>query len=142
MRHEMTDFSMLDYRHLSAEERAAVKRWALTRAHAERSRALRGMLAGVAAFLRRLAHLTVQWWKAQRARRARSIAAADLRSLSDVSSRISESAGARSMRLSSLVGHRAGAAPKSVRHRTGCSIAARCVSPFSAPALRDCISHI
>lgn len=83
MRHEMIDFSMLDYRHLSAEERAAVKRWALTRAHAERSRVLRGMLAGVAAFLRRLAHLTVQWWKAQRARRARSIAAAELRSLSD-----------------------------------------------------------
>jgi uncharacterized protein YjiS (DUF1127 family) len=83
MRHEVIDFSMLDYRRLTAEERVVVKRWALARAHAERSRALREMLAGFAAFLRKLAVMTVQWCKARRTRRAQSIAAAELRSLSD-----------------------------------------------------------
>lgn len=83
MRHEVINFSMLDYRDLSAEQRIAIKRQAIARAHAERSRAFRIMLAGLVAILRRSAVTIVRFSKALRARRARSIAATQLRSLSD-----------------------------------------------------------
>jgi uncharacterized protein YjiS (DUF1127 family) len=83
MRHEMIDFSILDYRRRTAEERTAVKRMALARAHAARRQALHEMLAGLAIFLRKLAAMAVHWFKTWRARHARSIAAAELRSLSD-----------------------------------------------------------
>jgi uncharacterized protein YjiS (DUF1127 family) len=84
MRHEVIDFTMWDYPRLTAEQRDAVKRLAIARAHAERSRALREMLSGFAAFLRKLAGMTVQWCKARRTRRAQYMAAAELHSLNDL----------------------------------------------------------
>jgi len=83
MRHEMINFTVLGYRRLTAEERAAVKCWAIARAHAERSRALREMLAGFAAILWKLVVMTMQWSKTCRARYAQYMAAAELRSLND-----------------------------------------------------------
>jgi len=83
MRHEVIDLSILDYRRLTAEERTAVKRLALARAYAARRQALHEMLAGLTIFLRKLAVMAVHGFQACRARRARSIAAAELRSLSD-----------------------------------------------------------
>lgn len=83
MRHEVIDLSILDYRRLTAEERTAVKRLALARAYAARRQALHEMLAGLAIFFRKLTVMAVHWFKVWRTRRARSIAAAELRSLSD-----------------------------------------------------------
>jgi uncharacterized protein YjiS (DUF1127 family) len=83
MRHEMIDISMLDYRRLTAEQRIAVKREAIARAHAERRRAFREVLAGLAALLSKPALVIARRCKALRARHAQSIAAAKLRSLSD-----------------------------------------------------------
>ena len=83
MRREVIDLSMLDYRRLTAEQRVAVKRQAIARAHAERRRAFREALAGLAGILRKPAVMIVRRCKALRARHARSIAAAKLRSLSD-----------------------------------------------------------
>jgi uncharacterized protein YjiS (DUF1127 family) len=83
MRHETIDFSVLDSRQLPAEQRAAVRRLALARAHAARRQALQEMLAGMAAFLRKLVRLTVLWHKTLRARLVRHRAAAELHSLND-----------------------------------------------------------
>ena len=83
MRHETIDFSVLDYRHLPAEQRAAVRRMALARAHAARGQALQEMLAGMAVFLQKLVGTPVRWHKALRARLVRHRAAAELHSLKD-----------------------------------------------------------
>ena len=83
MRHETIDFSVLDFRRLPAEQRAAVRRLALARAHAARRQALQETLGGIAVFLRKLAVTSAHWHKAMRMRLARRRAAAELRSLND-----------------------------------------------------------
>jgi uncharacterized protein YjiS (DUF1127 family) len=83
MRHETIDFSVLAFRQLPAEQRAAVRRLALARAHAARRQALQEMLAGIAVFLRKLVGKTLLRYTALRARLARHRAAAELRSLND-----------------------------------------------------------
>jgi len=83
MRYREIDISAVQLGHLTPEGRIALKRLIIARAHAERSRILREMLAGFAGLLRRLGATVLRWIAARRLRHAQYVAAAELRSLSD-----------------------------------------------------------
>ena len=77
------DFSCLDYRALSNDQRARVLRMAMERAHAERSETLWRVLVAIAAGFRRIARVITRWYGGYRRRRCRRSGAAELYAFSD-----------------------------------------------------------
>ena len=77
------DFSRLDYRALSNDQRARVLRHVMEQAHVQRSQTLWRMLVAMAAGFRRIAGGIAQWYGEYRWRRRRRSEAAALYAFND-----------------------------------------------------------
>lgn len=144
LRRDEIDFSTIDYRALTPEQWALVKKQVVARAHAERSQALRDSIAALWAIPRQIggrALAFVAHWRT--AARARRTAAADIAKLHRLDDRMLADVGIRRGDVSAVV--RGGKRKTPARLMTDRDVRGRiatCELPFSAPGRRDSISPI